>query len=206
MEGLIIGGNFAFQNRLELTIKTASTNSPWAYIREGLLLEGYLCLRFEGLIFGRAYFWGGLLSEFYDMLFLVMMSVYRVNYLCGIYDSLLQVAFLMVFRVWMLGGHLPYFTKQDNPASFADSLATRIMTYWYLIAFNCWLLLSPSVLSYDWQMGSIPLVESSHDPRNLATLVFIVIAGFLAYSAVLSSNTDVSIVTRLLMYYLINNY
>ena len=59
MEGLIIGGNFAFQNGLDLTMKTASTNSPWAYIREGLLSEGYLRLRFGGLIFGRAYFGGG---------------------------------------------------------------------------------------------------------------------------------------------------
>ena len=55
MEGLIIGGNFASQNGLDLTIKTASTNNPWAYIREGLLSEGYLRLRFWGLIFGRAY-------------------------------------------------------------------------------------------------------------------------------------------------------
>ena len=59
MEGLIIGGNFAFQIGLDLTIKTASTNSPWAYIREGLLSEGYLRLRFVGLIFGRTYFGGG---------------------------------------------------------------------------------------------------------------------------------------------------
>ena len=40
--------------------KTASTNSPWAYIREGLLSEGYLRLRFGGLILERAYFWRGL--------------------------------------------------------------------------------------------------------------------------------------------------
>ena len=58
-EELIIGGNFAFQNGLDLTIKTANTNSPWAYIREGLLSEGYLRLKFGGLIFGRAYFRGG---------------------------------------------------------------------------------------------------------------------------------------------------
>ena len=44
--------------------KTASTNSPWPSIWEGLLLEGFLRLRFGGLIFGRAYFGGGgLLSE-----------------------------------------------------------------------------------------------------------------------------------------------
>ena len=51
-ERLIIGGNFAFQNELDLTIKTASANSPGAYIREGLLSEGYLRLRFGGLILG----------------------------------------------------------------------------------------------------------------------------------------------------------
>ena len=109
------------------------------------------------------------------------------------HQSFLQVVALMIFRVWMLGGHLPYFTKQDNPASFSDSLATRIMTYWYLIAFNSWLLLTPSVLSYDWQMGSIPLVESLWDSRNLATLTFIVIAVLLVYSSVVSNKTDVSI-------------
>ena len=69
MEWLIIGGSFAFQNGLDLTMKTASTNSPWAYIREGVLSEGHLRLRFGGLIFGRTYFGGrgggGLLSEFY---------------------------------------------------------------------------------------------------------------------------------------------
>ena len=39
-----------FQNQLGLTIKTA--NSPWAYIREGLLSEGYLRFRFGGLFLG----------------------------------------------------------------------------------------------------------------------------------------------------------
>ena len=33
----MIGRNFAFQNGLGLTIKTVNPNSPWAYIREGLL-------------------------------------------------------------------------------------------------------------------------------------------------------------------------
>ena len=63
-EWLIIGGNFAFHNGMNLTIKTANPNSPWAYIWEGLLSEKYLHLRFGGLICRRAYFWRGLLSEF----------------------------------------------------------------------------------------------------------------------------------------------
>ena len=49
-------------------LKTANGNSPWAYIREGLLSEEYLRLRFGGFIFWRAYFFlggGRLLSEVY---------------------------------------------------------------------------------------------------------------------------------------------
>ena len=69
-EGLIIGRNFAFQNGLDLTIKTAenttkkslkqlktaSTNSSWAYIRVGLSSKVLLRLRFGG---GGAYFRAG---------------------------------------------------------------------------------------------------------------------------------------------------
>ena len=74
MEGLVIERKFAFQNEFGFSIKTpkntndnsqkqlktANSNSPWAYSQEGLLSEGYLCLRFggRGLIFGKAYFWG----------------------------------------------------------------------------------------------------------------------------------------------------
>ena len=60
--GLIIGRNFAFQNGLGLTIKTAKntrktpqtacTISPCAYFREGLLSEGFVHLRFGGLFSG----------------------------------------------------------------------------------------------------------------------------------------------------------
>ena len=50
-------------------LKTALTNSPWAYIREGLISEGFLRLRFGGAYFREGLFLvgggGGLLSEFY---------------------------------------------------------------------------------------------------------------------------------------------
>ena len=68
-EGLIIGRNFAFQNGLSLTLKTPrkqrkTANSRWACIREGLL-EGYLRLRFEGFIFGKAFFLGRAGGSYY---------------------------------------------------------------------------------------------------------------------------------------------
>jgi len=48
----------------------------------------------------------------------------------------------------------------------------RFLTFTHLYAFNAWLLVSPTMLSYDWQMNSIPLVEGVCDPRNLQTVLF----------------------------------
>ena len=43
------------------------STSPWrAYILRGDLTEGVLCYRFGGFIFGGAYTWRGLFSEFYE--------------------------------------------------------------------------------------------------------------------------------------------
>ena len=49
---------------------------------------------------------------------------------------LLSTLVLLVIRVSLLHGHLPHFSAQDNPASFADSPLTRGLTYTYLIYFN----------------------------------------------------------------------
>ena len=78
------GGKFAFQNQLgQLVVGRKFTifcfvllfeskfhvQAPrGAYIRRGDLTEGFLRYDFEGLIFGRAYTWRGLLLEFYNIL------------------------------------------------------------------------------------------------------------------------------------------
>ena len=76
-EGLIYGGKFAFQNRLGsgkeiyhfCFVCKFQVKAPWgAYIRRGDLAKGFLRYDFEGLIFGGAYTWRGLLSEFYGIL------------------------------------------------------------------------------------------------------------------------------------------
>ncbi|XP_062914305.1 protein O-mannosyl-transferase TMTC1 [Mobula hypostoma] len=84
----------------------------------------------------------------------------------------LYVLLILFFRVRIMAGSMPNFSEQDNPASFSPYLLTRFLTYSYLLAFNAWLLLAPMTLCYDWQVGSIPLVESLWDGRNLATAVF----------------------------------
>ncbi|XP_078424631.1 protein O-mannosyl-transferase TMTC1 isoform X1 [Cetorhinus maximus] len=82
------------------------------------------------------------------------------------------VLLILFFRVWIMAGSMPNFSEQDNPASFSPYFLTRFLTYSYLLTFNAWLLLAPMTLCYDWQVGSIPLVESLWDVRNVATAVF----------------------------------
>ena len=97
----------------------------------------------------------------------------------------------MVFRLYLMKGQLPAFSEEDNPASFSKSITTRFMTYCYLCAFNLQLLLIPSCLSYDWQVGSIPLVESFTDIRNLQTAVTFIALAALSVRA-LAGKTHVS--------------
>ena len=57
-------------------------------------------------------------------------------------------------------------------AVFISSL-TRVLTNLYVYALNARLLLCPTTLSYDWQMGSVPLVTKMTDPRNCLSLLLI---------------------------------
>uniref|UniRef100_A0A8C9Z6G5 dolichyl-phosphate-mannose--protein mannosyltransferase n=1 Tax=Sander lucioperca TaxID=283035 RepID=A0A8C9Z6G5_SANLU len=100
--------------------------------------------------------------------------------------SLLQVVIIMSVRLWLMGGSMPLFSEQDNPASFSPHLLTRILTYSYLLSFNAWLLLAPIVLCYDWQVGSIPLVESLGDLRHLATALLAIVMLLLCLHCVFS--------------------
>ncbi|XP_016886467.1 transmembrane and TPR repeat-containing protein 3 isoform X3 [Cynoglossus semilaevis] len=87
---------------------------------------------------------------------------------------------LVIIRVQVIQSQLPVFTRFDNPAA-VSAAPTRQLTFNYLLPVNAWLLLNPSELCCDWTMGTIPLVESLLDLRNLATLVFYVFLGLLAY-------------------------
>ena len=62
----------------------------------------------------------------------------------------------------------------------------RILTYSYLLSFNAGLLLAPIVLCYDWQVGSIPLVESLSDFRNVAAMLLAIVMVALCLHCVFS--------------------
>ncbi|KAK1888509.1 Protein O-mannosyl-transferase TMTC3, partial [Dissostichus eleginoides] len=79
--------------------------------------------------------------------------------------------------------------KFDNPAA-VSVIPTRQLTFNYLLPLNAWLLLNPSELCCDWTMGTIPLVESVLDLRNLATLLFYTFLGLLAYYSLRYSHSS----------------
>ncbi|XP_062238899.1 protein O-mannosyl-transferase TMTC1 isoform X3 [Platichthys flesus] len=96
------------------------------------------------------------------------------------------VVLIMSVRLWLMGGSMPLFSEQDNPASFSPHLLTRILTYSYLLSFNAGLLLAPIVLCYDWQVGSIPLVESLSDFRNVAAILLAIVMVALCLNCIFS--------------------
>lgn len=105
----------------------------------------------------------------------------------------ITTATLLLVRLQIMGSQLPVFTRFDNPASVAPT-PVRQLTYNYLIGVNLWLLLFPSSLCCDWTMGTIPLVESFLDPRNLATIASYVFIVALVVVAFVTENRQRSIV------------
>ncbi|XP_043224720.1 protein O-mannosyl-transferase Tmtc3-like [Amphibalanus amphitrite] len=89
---------------------------------------------------------------------------------------------LLVARVKVMGAQLPAFTRFDNPAAAAMT-PTRQLTYTYLAAVNAGLLLVPDQLCCDWTMGTVPLVTSIGDPRNLSPLLVMAGVGRLLWRA-----------------------
>lgn len=90
----------------------------------------------------------------------------------------ISIAALLSLRGRLMGFQPPKFAKADNPASASDSLLARSLTLAFLPAFNFWLMLCPTQLSFDWSMDAIPLITSWSDPRNVLSAVFY--AGLLA--------------------------
>ena len=120
------------------------------------------------------------------------MSIFQIYFVSLIqakyqtlWEGLLSLSVLGIgfvgFRIYLMGNKPPEFAPADNPASDSDSLLTRTLTYYYLPFLNFWILLFPMVLSFDWSMEAVPLVERGTDFRNLCTVTFY---GILAYVCV----------------------
>lgn len=92
------------------------------------------------------------------------------NWLVSLFldTNIIIYAIFFFFSSFSFQNKKKYF-RFDNPASVAPS-PTRQLTYNYLTSVNFWLLLFPCDLCCDWTMGTVPLVETIFDSRNLATI------------------------------------
>ncbi|XP_063528625.1 protein O-mannosyl-transferase TMTC1 isoform X4 [Pongo pygmaeus] len=97
--------------------------------------------------------------------FFLMLSLFL-----GTCAMLVKETGITVFGVCLVYDLFSLSNKQDK----------SFLTYSYLLAFNVWLLLAPVTLCYDWQVGSIPLVETIWDMRNLATILLAVVMALLS--------------------------
>ncbi|XP_048865523.1 protein O-mannosyl-transferase TMTC2-like isoform X2 [Brienomyrus brachyistius] len=81
-------------------------------------------------------------------------------------------AVLLAARLYWMGMKPPSFSSSDNPTADSPSLLTRMLTFFYLPAFNMWMLMCPHTLSFDWSMDAVPLLRTVTDWRNVHTVVF----------------------------------
>ena len=117
-----------------------------------------------------------------NILYLYLSRCYKFRPLSRIHHSyvlLISAVGILSLRLFIIQGQPPVFVESDNPASFSSSFLTRVLTYSYLCWYNFSLLLYPSYLCFDWSMGSVPLVESLDDWRNIYTVLF-----FLSFTAI----------------------
>jgi tetratricopeptide (TPR) repeat protein len=77
---------------------------------------------------------------------------------------------LVWFRVSMNYGSHPVFKPYEMRAAFHSDRSVRMLSFSNLYCHNAWLLLCPSALCCDWSLGTVPLVTSINDPRNLYSL------------------------------------
>lgn len=108
---------------------------------------------------------------------------------------------LLLVRLQIMGSQLPVFTRFDNPASVATT-PSRQLTYHYLMSVNLWLLLFPSELCCDWTMGTIPLVESFIDTRNIGTLIAYAFLIILITIAFVTENRQQSVVIIMVSFHI----
>lgn len=84
----------------------------------------------------------------------------------------LTTLILLYLRFYIINFEAPTFKAMDNPLAASNSTLTRFLTQNYLYALNFWLLLCPDWLSFDWALGTIPLIESWTDFRVAAIFAF----------------------------------
>uniref|UniRef100_A0AAG5CYB4 dolichyl-phosphate-mannose--protein mannosyltransferase n=1 Tax=Anopheles atroparvus TaxID=41427 RepID=A0AAG5CYB4_ANOAO len=106
--------------------------------------------------------------------------------------ALLSIATL-VLRFWIMDFEKPRFHRMDNPVGASNSTMTRVLSQSYLYWLNAWLLLCPDWLSFDWALGSVPLVEHVFDLRMLLVLLLYGVGVVLVFHPSVSKPKDIKL-------------
>ncbi|XP_055851404.1 protein O-mannosyl-transferase TMTC4 [Episyrphus balteatus] len=77
----------------------------------------------------------------------------------------LITSLLLYLRLWIQNFESPKFNAMDNPIAANEDLLTRILSQNFLYSLNCWILICPIWLSFDWALGSVELVTTPQDIR-----------------------------------------
>ena len=90
--------------------------------------------------------------------------------------------------------------SHDNPAVSLET-PYRQLHWCYLVFVNFWLLLQPSFLCADWTMGTIPLIESIFDIRNLLTMATFLSITLLSWYSItrVSKNSKITVISLALL-------
>lgn len=81
------------------------------------------------------------------------------------------LALILYLRLRLIHFSAPKFQEGDNPIGFLASFWYRCINFHYLLVLNCWILILPEWLCYDWAMGCIDLIQTPLDARILAVLL-----------------------------------
>lgn len=97
--------------------------------------------------------------------------------------ALLTISTLLL-RLSVQNFESPTFKSEDNPIAASNSTVTRILSQNYLYCLNCFLLLCPDWLSFDWSFSSIRLVKDFTDPRVFCIVIFYLLAGIVVIKSI----------------------
>ena len=103
-------------------------------------------------------------------------------------STLMFGIFLVVLKVVLLSGKPPEYGKLQNPASHANSTLVKVLSHHQSAAQHFGLLIFPYSLSFDYTHGSVPLVTSLLDPRNLSVLVMYAVLLYLAHRLLITKH------------------
>lgn len=102
---------------------------------------------------------------------------------CRLLFLLISGLIILTVRWRMMGSATPTFQVFDNPHSFVNGSLYRAINYIYLYSINCWLLIHPWWLCFDWSMGCIPVIESLSDWRIPFVILFLLVVSGLLHTS-----------------------